>query len=404
MSQNTVLIGFAEAMSAPEVAWSLIDAGFRVVAFARKGRQSALRYSRHVVCHEISVPESDLEASLSDLHTLLNSFTIQADGTELILFPLDDKAVWLCSKLQPASGWVLAGPRGACADLALNKSLQVAMACDAGFNVPPTVLARTARDLFDFSAAERYPIILKAADSVPIYKGRVFKCRKWVCANRLELEGAIRQWGELVPLLAQTFITGVGEGIFGLAAHDGIRAWSGHRRLRMMNPQGSGSSACVSHPVSQDQRSKVEAFITKAAWRGLFMIELLRDSSGKLWFVEINGRPWGSMALCRRQGLEYPAWHVELALNGRSQSGLNVTSGSDVVCRHAGREFMHMLFVLKGAKSSALRKWPSFWKTVVDMFHFHRSDGLYNWRWDDSKVFFADCYYTVHDNLFKARD
>jgi hypothetical protein len=186
MSQNTVLIGFAEAMSAPEVAWSLIDAGFRVVAFARKGRQSALRYSRHVVCHEISVPESDLEASLSDLHTLLNSFTIQADGTELILFPLDDKAVWLCSKLQPASGWVLAGPRGACADLALNKSLQVAMACDAGFNVPPTVLARTARDLFDFSAAERYPIILKAADSVPIYKGRVFKCRKWVCANRLE--------------------------------------------------------------------------------------------------------------------------------------------------------------------------------------------------------------------------
>jgi hypothetical protein len=172
----------------------------------------------------------------------------------------------------------------------------------------------------------------------------------------------------------------------------------------MMNPQGSGSSACESQPVLAELKSTTEALLRKAGWRGLFMIELLRDSSGKLWFVEINGRPWGSMALCRRQGLEYPAWQVELALNERSQTGLDGSSDADIVCRHAGREFMHVLFVLKGAKSNALRTWPSFWKTIADMFHFRRSDGLYNWRRDDSKVFFADVYYTIHDNLFKARD
>jgi predicted ATP-grasp superfamily ATP-dependent carboligase len=172
----------------------------------------------------------------------------------------------------------------------------------------------------------------------------------------------------------------------------------------MMNPQGSGSSACVAQPVPQDLRSVAGKFITQAGWRGLFMIEVLRDDSGQVWFVELNGRPWGSMALCRRQGLEYPAWHVELAMDEHSPSGFEVSSGTGVVCRHAGREFMHLLFVLRGAKSDALRRWPSFWETIGNVIHFHREDGLYNWRRDDPKVFIADFYYTIHDNLFKSRN
>ncbi len=404
MSRATILVGFAEAMSAPEVVWSLVDDGFRVIAFARKGRASALRYSRHVVCHEICAPESDAQTALSDLRSLLNSISVKAEDARLILFPLDDKALWLCSKVSLESPWLLAGPKGACAELALNKNMQVEAAREAGFNVPRSVLARTAKDLIDFSAAQSFPIILKAAEAVPIFQGRVHSCPKWICANRAELDRAIGQWGERVPILAQNFISGTGEGVFGLAAPDGIRAWSGHRRVRMMNPQGSGSSACASQPVSQDLKSKAEAFITRAGWRGLFMIEVLRDDSGKVWFVELNGRPWGSMALCRRQRLEYPAWHVDLVLDERSRAGLEVALGPGLVCRHAGREFMHVLFVLKGAKSEALGKWPSLWKTIGDVVRVHRGDGLYNWRRDDPKVFFADFYFTIHDNLFKARN
>jgi len=305
--------------------------------------------------------------------------------------------------LQLESPWLLAGPDGTRADLALNKNLQVEAALQAGFNVPKTALARTAKDLFAFSAEASFPIILKAAECVPIYDWRVYSCRKWICANQEELERAIAEWKERVPLLAQTFITGVGEGVFGLAAHEGVRAWSGHHRVRMMNPQGSGSSACASQPVSQDVRATVGAFIARAGWRGLFMVELLRDESGKVWFVELNGRPWGSMALCRRQGLEYPAWHVELALDTDSPAGAGAPAGSEIVCRHAGREFMHVLFVLRGAKSNALNRWPSFWKTMGDMAQFHRKDGVYNWRRDDPKVFIADFVYTIRDNVFKSR-
>ena len=43
------------------------------------------------------------------------------------------------------------------------------------------------------------------------------------------------------------------------------------------------------------------------------------------------------------------------------------------------------------------------WSTVTDVISVHDRDTLYNWRREDAKVFLADCYYTVHDNVFKSR-
>jgi len=400
----TVLVGFAEALSAPETVWSLVDAGFQVVAFARKGRPSALRQSRHVICHDICPPESDLQTSLAELQALLTSMSGDADGSTRILFPLDDKAVWLASNAQLGKNWLLAGPRGTTATLALNKCVQTQSARDAGFNVPKTLLARTAADVLSFTAAQSFPIILKASECVPVRNGRLQSCRKWICANSAELESAVKEWGERVPLLVQPFLLGTGEGVFGLATPDGIRAWSGHRRLRMMNPQGSGSSACISTVVSDDTRAKVERLIANTGWRGLFMIELLRDQAGTLWFVELNGRPWGSMSLSRRQGLEYPAWQAQLALDPQSRAGQGASSEPGVVCRHVGRELMHILFVLRGPKSTALSAWPSFWTMLGEVGRVRSTDTIYNWRREDPRVFFADCWSTLKSNLFKSRN
>ncbi len=403
MAQIIVLVGFAEAMSAPESVWSLVDAGFRVVAFARKGKASALRHSKFVECHDVCPPEVNLQQCLADVQAVMRATASSAKGARLVLFPLDDKAVWISSKANLEGSWILAGASGAQADLALNKFLQVQAAEQAGLNVPKSTLARTARDLEIYrNAPELFPIILKAADAVPVRDGHVYSCRKWICADPAELDRAIAEWAERVPLLVQPFITGNGEGVFGIAARDGVRAWSGHRRLRMMNPQGSGSSACISESVPDELKHKIARLIAQTGWRGLFMVELLRAGDGKLWFVELNGRPWGSMALCRAQGLEYPAWHVQLALDETANAGANAVTTPGVVSRHAGREFMHILFVIKGAKSKALRNWPPFWKTLRDVLGVRKRDSFYNWRRDDSKVFLSDFYYTIHSNVFKG--
>jgi predicted ATP-grasp superfamily ATP-dependent carboligase len=394
-----VLVGFAEALSAPEVVWSLVDAGFRVTAFARRGRASALRRSRHVRCVEVQAPESDARAAEQDLARLI----ADAGPEATVLFPLDDTAVWLCSRQSLPPRWIMAGPTGSAAELALNKQVQCAAALRSGFAVPATHVARTIEEVQ--RAAAVFPVILKAAECVHRWSDRVVRGRTWICGNREELDRACAQWGERVPLIVQPFIEGVGEGVFGIATPHGVRAWSAHRRVRMMNPQGSGSSACVSAPVDPQLRVAAERLIEQAGWRGLFMIELLRDAAGRAWFMELNGRPWGSMALARRLGLEYPAWQVDLALDPASGAGSAPASrnGAGVVCRHLGRELMHLLFVIRGPKSAALRQWPSTWRALRDVVAFHSSDAIYNWRRDDPAVFVSDCYYTVRDNLFRSR-
>jgi predicted ATP-grasp superfamily ATP-dependent carboligase len=396
-----VLVGFAEAEAAPEVVWSLVDAGARVTAFARKGVASALRHSRHVVCHDITPPEQDAARAVEDVQVIQR--TMGKGGGTRLLFPLDDTAVWLCSQVTPDGNWLLAGPRGANVAVALNKGVQVTLARECGFNVPESAVVGTVSEARAFADAQGFPVIFKSALCVPISDGRRQGRPSWICGNEQELDRAMTQWGARVPLLAQRYIVGTGEGVFGLAAIDGVRGWSAHRRLRMMNPQGSGSSACVSQAVAPDLSASVSALVERTQWRGLFMIELLRDQAGKVWFVELNGRPWGSMALARRQGLEYPAWHLSLAVDEKSAAGRTTTSMPGLVCRHLGRELLHPLFVLRGPRSKALGHWPSFWKSMLAVMAIRPRDGIYNWRPSDPSVFVADFCYTLHKNLFKAR-
>jgi hypothetical protein len=400
LMKRLVCIGFAEALSGPEVAWSLVDAGFRVAAFGRRGKRSALRHSRHVTTAEITPPEAGFKSTVTELEDFLASQ--KRFPQELgVLLPLDDASVWVCSQTTLQPGWILAGPRGPSVTLALDKSLQNDAARAAELAVPETTYATGPEDVL--RRANDLPLILRPAKATFACGSRLGKGRNWICGNREELERAIAEWGGAWPMLVQPFIQGTGEGVFGLATVDGVRAWSAHRRVRMMNPHGSGSSACVSIAVAEGLKQPVERFIRATGWLGLFMMEFLRDRSGTAWFVELNGRPWGSMALSRRQGLEYPAWSVDWTLNPRSSDGFVPSKNGHVVCRNVGRECMHLLFLMRGPKSKAIEEWPSFWRTAIDMLRIRSEDSLYNWRSDDLGVFFSDWVYTIRDQLLKPR-
>jgi predicted ATP-grasp superfamily ATP-dependent carboligase len=372
-----------------------------VASIARRGRGSALRHSRKVVCHDICPPEQDMAQALRDMLSVLNSFGDRHNGP-ILLFPLDDTALWMCSELAPNENWILVGPGKSNAELALNKCQQTRLAGEAGFKVPETGVASSVDQATALGEQIGFPLVLKPVECTSVRNGRKIGRRTRICANSDEFEAALREWDESIPVLLQKYIIGVGEGVFGLATPEGVQAWSAHRRLRMMNPQGSGASACVSIPVDENIRQKTEALIGNAKWTGLFMVELLRDRSGEAWFVELNGRPWGSMALARRQGLEYPAWSASMALAPGSHVGTAKSLSPGLVCRNLGRELMYLLFVIRGPRSKAMVDWPSLWTAVRSILRTNRSERYYNWRSDDKKVFFADCFYTLRNNLFKV--
>jgi hypothetical protein len=230
---------------------------------------------------------------------------------------------------------------------------------------------------------------------------RLGKGRFHICQNAEEFHNALKDTVLGYPMLAQQYVSGIGEGLFGLALGDRVVAWSAHRRIRMMNPMGSGASACVSISPNPADISAGAKFIELCDWRGPFMIELLKDDSGKLWFMEFNGRLWGSTALARRCGLEYPAWAVSEALGQHQAPCAEIDAPSGVVCRHAGRETMHGLFVLRGSRSKLATNWPSRWKTMFQLLRFRRSEFWYNWRSDDWRVFIKDFFVTIADNILK---
>jgi hypothetical protein len=384
-----VLMGFAEALAAIEVAWSLQAAGFTVAAFRRAGSSPALKHVKGVQLYEVPAPEHDAAATVAAIDAIARRVRPSA------MLPLDDQTVWLFSRQdQPPAP--IAGGSGSAAEYALDKSMQVQVAREAGLAVPAT---KVVDDLRNADALE-WPIIVKPARAVYEANGRMMRPTGTVCANTTEFERALgKQW--LGPVLIQPLISGVGEGLFGHMSARGVLGWSAHRRVRMVNPQGSASSACRSAPVDEALLRPAARFLNAIGWRGMFMLEFLRDADGTPWFMELNGRAWGSMALARRRGLEYPAWTVRAAVAPGYEPSVPAAP-PEVLCRNLGLELVRLMFVARGPRSDAQQNWPRLGESARELTRWSAVDRLYNWNSSQPRVLLADTLGTLGHYLRAA--
>jgi hypothetical protein len=382
-----VMIGFAEALPAPEVVFSLLDAGHEVSAFTRD-TNTTLRHLPLKELHVIPAPEHDAKAAFDAIRTLM----AHSDAADYIL-PLDDGGLWLVeAALGPDPR--IAGATGPQRAAALDKSIQVEAAAKAGLPLPATSVIRQPKDL---EALTDFPVIAKPALAVTLEHGQLGKGDATYLAGtseRLNLQHDLTP--DMDPLLVQPLVAGVGEGVFGYATVDGVRAWSGHARVRMMNPHGSGSSACISKMPDDNLQAQITAFLQDLDWRGPFMVELLRDARGTPWFMELNGRMWGSMALARRQGLEYPAWVIQRAIDPNFVPPDVKVSDTPMLQRHLGREILHMLFLLRGPKSDFHKAdWPKFWTSLRGVLSPTQGASFYNYDPAHKRYFLRDAWAVV---------
>jgi hypothetical protein len=379
-----VLIGFAESLPAPEVAWSLMDAGFRVTAFGRRGGKPLLRHCADVRIVAVEAPERDVAAAQRDLEHAI------AENQPAVFLPIDDVSLWLSGRIEGGTDTLM--PAKDHVRLALDKELQIQHAVAAGFSVAPTQIAAAG----EIRAGLRltYPLVLKPAKAAEERSGHLGRVGQAICADDGELVEALERFGDRM-LIAQALLRGTNEGLFGLATGAGVQAWSAHRRLRMVDPHGSGSSACVSTHVPDDLLGPASRFIERVGWEGMFMLEVLRDADGVPWFIEFNGRAWGSMALARRIGFDYPAWSVRAALDPKIRiDPPSIREG--LVCRNLGMDLRHAWVVLRGPNSRAV-EWPSRWRTLRDVLTFRRDQTWYNTRRGCRIVFVEDTALAVLD-------
>jgi hypothetical protein len=235
--------------------------------------------------------------------------------------------------------------------------------------------------------------VVKPALALYEVDGRLVRPIGSAVANEDELARVReREWHP--PLVVQPLIIGTGEGLFGHVANGRVVAWSAHRRVRMLNPEGSASSACESIAVDESLVEPAERLLRDIGWRGLFMLEFLRDEDGRPWLMELNGRPWGSMALARRRGFEYPAWAAQAALDA-SFVPQPPEHPPDVLCRNLALELVHLAFVVRGPQSASLTRWPRLWPTIRGLLKVSRRDRLYNWNRAQPRVLAADTLQTL---------
>jgi predicted ATP-grasp superfamily ATP-dependent carboligase len=383
------LVGFAEAVAGPETAFSLLDAGFEVVAFTRSGASPSLRKCPEVRLVEVTAPKDDTAAAVRELE-------LHVDALDpAVVLPLDDGAVWLCDRAGEAVGSRVAGPIGDPARLALDKRLQLEAAARAGFDVVPTRALGSARELLE--GANEFPLVVKPALAVEERSGRIMLGPVSVCVDESDLERAVAAYRPDQEVIAQPFVAGEVEGVFGLA-HDGeLVVSSAQRRIRGISAKGS-TSACV--PIDSDPGlvDATRRLLARAGWSGLFMVELVRDAGGRAWFMELNGRAWGSMALARRMGLEYPAWAARQKLDP-SFAPVSPSPRDPVTCRHLGREVLHLLSVLSGADRAALGTGPRRGRAVLEVLRIGRDDRWYNLRAGCRRLFVYDAVQTVRSGL-----
>lgn len=383
-----MLVGFADALAAPEVSASLLGAGHEVVAFSRRGRPVALRRRRGVRIVEVTAPEQDFDTCVGEVAA--------AAGAHEAVMPLDDQAVLVCDHALPPDALVV-GPRGAQAEFALDKRLQLRGAGEAGLEVPGWADLDPEVGLPD---GWKLPLMLKPALAAEVRDGRLQRQSPRMVGTPGELEQLRRSWGAGTPAIVQHLVQGEGRGVFGLAGDSTVHHLSAHRRVRMMNPAGSGSSACAATPLPEPLLAPIERMLATAGWRGMFMVELLR-SGNTWWFMELNGRPWGSLALARRLGHEYPAWALARALDEHAVLP-EPPPAAELLCRHLGRELVHMLFVMRGPATHA-GAWPGRAETLRALLSRNARTGWYNLEPGTAAVFLEDTWRTVVDQTVGRR-
>ncbi len=93
-----------------------------------------------------------------------------------------------------------------------------------------------------------------------------------------------------------------------------------HRRLREKTVSGGTSTLRVSavNPTLEDYAHTI---LDHYRWHGLAMVEFKWDPAGKRgWFVEINPRLWGSIALSVAAGVDFPALTYIAATRGPDEA------------------------------------------------------------------------------------
>jgi predicted ATP-grasp superfamily ATP-dependent carboligase len=260
----------------------------------------------------------------------------------------------------------LALPSARALEIASDKYKTIQLAKQLGIVVPRTCLIESG---YEVSAAGdvKFPVVVKDRFSVR------WPDEKAVCGSvayaysqaeaESEVSARLQAAGDV---LVQEFVAGKGMGLSCFIAGGEMFLPFQWERVREVDPRGSASSARKSIPLDDRLAVLSGKLLIEIGFEGVAMVEYKKTAEGKMVLMEINGRPWGSLALPVACGIDYPRYLIDWKLNGTLPPTI-IPYKANTLCRRVVGELTYLSNLRAGKPENWTASYPSFWKSLAQM-------------------------------------
>lgn len=197
-------------------------------------------------------------------------------------------------------------------ETALNKEASTGLAMSLDIPVPRSQLVVGS----DPSGPPRhYPIVLKTLYSQISNGENLVYASVKIARNENQYNDFVERWGSHTAIQQQDYFPGRGWGIEMLYEHGDRKWYFAHERIHELPLTGGASSYRRSVIAPAKMLKAATALLDELKWHGIAMIEFKVNELGEFVFLEINPRPWGSLALSVKSGVNFPIGLYQLAKN-----------------------------------------------------------------------------------------
>jgi predicted ATP-grasp superfamily ATP-dependent carboligase len=182
---------------------------------------------------------------------------------------------------------------------ALDKARLASEGTNVGLPAPEGILCNALDEALAAARELRYPVMVKGACAISLQDGKVRRFPSRRVSDDDELRLAHEQVGACI---VQAVEAGSLVSFGGVMSDEGLLG-TVISRYRRTWPPGAGSvsfSQTIEPPG--DLVERVSELLDRIGWRGLFELELIDVGGGVIKAIDLNPRPYGSLALAEASG------------------------------------------------------------------------------------------------------
>jgi len=357
-SKVLLLDGYSTRTLACVRSWGKKGVAFAVGGESRWDMSLMSRFAKETFVY--TSPKRDAGRFIEDANRYCREF--RAD----CIFPTSEAGIMACSQHRKELVCDPIIPLEREIETIFSKAKTLALAQSLGIAVPRTFHV-TDDNISELDTIDlQLPVAIKSESSEVMLSGRAATSSKTAYAStRVEAVKECRaRLAKGQSVLVQEFIDGYGVGISGLFHEGRPVALLAHRRIRESDPLGGPSAVAETIELDPGLLEATKSLFRALSFSGPAMTEYKIDRrTGRPYFMEINGRFWGTVLLAPAAGLDLPYLYWKM-LNGMEILPEETSYRIGIKGRYLAGDTKCLALCLKGKPKSWPGEFPTRWSAV----------------------------------------